>query len=214
MLLDKTFYILSPDRQITALEYADLARLFQDFFAYVYAFQLRIKDKSLLEKEIPRLSSLCCEYKIPLIINDFIDLALRFETDGVHVGAGDNTLEQCRYLLPKGKIVGVSCYDDIERAKKNLLADYVSFGCFFESQTKHNPPAKASLATLAKWKNVISEVPCVCIGGINKKNFVQLLRNGANIVAFSDYLWRGESPYEKFAALVETGKYYERSLYG
>ncbi|ABD46427.1 thiamine phosphate synthase [Neorickettsia sennetsu] len=209
MQLSKAFYILSPNRQITTAEYADLARLFRNFSTYVYAFQLRIKDRNLLEREIPRLSDLCHEYKIPLIVNDFIDLALRFEADGVHVGVADNTLEQCRHLLPSGKIVGVSCYNDIDRAKKNLFADYVSFGCFFESQTKPNPAAKASLATLNNWKNIAPRVPCVCIGGINEKNFVQLLRNGADIVAFSSYLWRGESPYGKFAALIETSRHYE-----
>ncbi|ACT69200.1 putative thiamine-phosphate pyrophosphorylase [Neorickettsia risticii str. Illinois] len=213
MQLSKAFYILSPNRRITTAEYADLARLFKDFFIYVYAFQLRIKDRNLLEREIPRLSELCHEYKIPLIVNDFIDLALKFETDGVHIGVADNTLEQCQYLLPSGKIVGISCYNDIERAKKNLLADYVSFGCFFESRTKPNPPAKATLTILDKWKKIIPRISCVCIGGINEKNFAQLLRNGADIVAFSDYLWKGKSPYGKFAALVETSKHYGKLLY-
>lgn len=199
----KVFYILSADKRMNPGEYDALERIFRDFSEYLYAFQLRIKDKKLLEGEIPRLKSLCRYYKVPLIINDFFDLARKYNAEGIHIGIDDIELEEARKILSRDKIIGVSCYNDIKRAKDASLANYVSFGCFFESKTKPNPVSRVDISVLDKWKKDGSKLPCVCIGGINQVNFVELLERGADVVAFSGYLWESKSPYDRFAALVK-----------
>ncbi|AHX11167.1 thiamine monophosphate synthase/TENI family protein [Neorickettsia helminthoeca str. Oregon] len=202
MLNKKLLYILSPNRFLRVKEFIALERIFREFSAYLYAFQLRIKDRESLMKAIPTFLVLCKEYMIPLVINDFPDLVTEFNADGVHIGESDSIFEDCRSLLPKEKIIGVSCYADVGKAEMYKSASYVSFGCFFESATKPNPVARATVTVLEEWKSLGYQTPCVCIGGINNDNFMSLIHAGADIVAISGYLWESASPYERFIELI------------
>ncbi len=129
------------------------------------------------------LLALCREYQVPLIINDHLDLALALDADGLHLGAEDGSLTAARARLGPEKILGASCYGELERAREaeRLGADYVAFGSFFPSSVK--PGAKrAPLALLRNAKRRLS-VPVVAIGGITLDNAQQLIAAGADGVA-------------------------------
>ena len=122
------------------------------------------------EKQCIRLQALCDVYEALFIIDDRLDIAYRINADGLHVGMDDVSYEEARALLGEDKIIGVSCYGDIERAKKYaaLGADYVAFGAFFPSPTK--PHATLVAPELLKVAKEQLSIPICAIGGINEAN--------------------------------------------
>ena len=129
------------------------------------------------------LIRVCHRQNIPLIINDDIELALQVQADGVHLGKDDDNLEMAREALGSSAIIGVSCYNDLDRAvhAQDVGADYVAFGRFFPSSSK--PLATpAEMDTLRKAKETI-RIPIVAIGGILPENGGQLLAAGADSLA-------------------------------
>lgn len=130
-----------------------------------------------------RLAELCRRFSVPLIINDDADLALRAGADGVHLGKDDASIEAARAKLGNNAIIGVSCYDSIERAvaAEAQGAAYAAFGRFFPSQSK--PLASpAHLETLRQAKSRL-RIPIVAIGGILPDNGALLLQAGADVLA-------------------------------
>ena len=129
------------------------------------------------------LLALCRRLKVPLIINDHLELALAVGADGVHLGAEDGSLATARERLGPARILGASCYDRLELAveAQRLGADYVAFGSFFLSGVKPGA-VRAPLTLLRDAKQHLS-VPVVAIGGISLDNARQLIAAGADSVA-------------------------------
>lgn len=126
------------------------------------------------EKQCIRLQALCDYYEAIFIIDDRLEIAHRINADGLHVGEDDVSYEEARARLGEHKIIGVSCYGDIERAKKyaSLGADYVAFGSFFPSPTK--PHAKVVPPEVLEVAKAELNVPICAIGGINEENIALL----------------------------------------
>lgn len=147
---------------------------------------VQYRDKADREDSLPlarALTALCHRYQAPLLINDSVELALAAQADGVHLGRDDGALVDARRRLGSTAIIGVSCYNDLERAKTFAQqgADYVAFGRFFPSGSKPLA-APADIATLTLAKQQLS-VPIVAIGGILPENGGQLLQAGADLLA-------------------------------
>ncbi|NCD11649.1 MAG: thiamine phosphate synthase [Epsilonproteobacteria bacterium] len=139
---------------------------------------LQYRNKNANEEEALRdcirLQALCDYYEALFIVDDRLDVAYEMNADGLHVGMDDVGYEEARKCLGKDKIIGVSCYGDIERALhyEALGADYVAFGSFFPSPTKpHSKLVEPSFLEEAK-KHL--KVPICAIGGINQENIFQL----------------------------------------
>ena len=126
------------------------------------------------EKMCRRLQALCDYYEAIFIVDDRLDIAYRINADGLHVGVDDVSYEEARALLGEHKIIGVSCYGNIERAQKyaSLGADYVAFGAFFPSPTK--PKAGVVDHALLQEAKKVLNTPICAIGGINEGN-IELL---------------------------------------
>ncbi|MEQ1739496.1 MAG: thiamine phosphate synthase [Methyloglobulus sp.] len=129
------------------------------------------------------LVKICHQHNIPLIINDDIELAIHSKADGVHLGKEDGDIIEARKRLGDTAIIGVSCYNSIERAvaAQSLGATYIAFGRFFPSSSKPLA-APAEIDTLRKAKAEI-HLPIVAIGGILPENGGQLLAVGADLLA-------------------------------
>jgi thiamine-phosphate pyrophosphorylase len=133
-------------------------------------------------EEASALTALCARYRVPLIVNDDIELATDVGAAGVHLGEGDATVAGARARLGAQAIIGVSCYGSIERARRAVDegADYLAFGAFFPSPTKPDAPRAApDLLRAAKRFGL----PLVAIGGITPDNAQPLLDAGANFLA-------------------------------
>lgn len=129
------------------------------------------------------LLELCRNYRVPLIINDDLDLAAALDADGLHLGSGDGALAAARARLGSGKLLGASCYNRLENALAAVSdgADYVAFGSFFPSSVKPGA-VHAPLALLQEAKRRLP-LPVVAIGGITPANAPPLIAAGADGVA-------------------------------
>jgi thiamine-phosphate pyrophosphorylase len=129
------------------------------------------------------LNALCVSRNASLIINDNVELAQQIDAAGVHLGRDDMSVVEARRLLGARKIIGVSCYNQMELAEAAVAAgaDYIAFGAFFTSQVKPDA-VRAELALIIKAKEKF-RIPVVAIGGISLKNAPQLINAGAAAVA-------------------------------
>lgn len=148
---------------------------------------LQYRNKSaaapLRLEQASRLAVLCRSHGVPLVINDDLDLALDVGADGVHLGRDDAALHGARQRLGPHRLLGASCYDQPELARRAALAgaDYVAFGSVFPSATK--PAAvRAPLGILA-WARAELPVACAAIGGITLDNAPAVVAAGADLLA-------------------------------
>jgi len=165
----------------------------------VSCLQVRLKnieDKKIIEI-CKIIKPICDKYKIPLILNDRLDLVKSCKANGVHLGQNDKSVKEARKYLSSNYIIGASCYNSkhlaMEAAENG--ADYVAFGSFFESKTKV-PKVKVKKSILEDW-NFISNIPCVAIGGITPVNCKELVKAGADHIAVIGSIWNSDKPPEK-----------------
>jgi thiamine-phosphate pyrophosphorylase len=148
------------------------------------ALQYRDKtaDHARRREEAAALVALCRRHDVPLIVNDDAALAASVGADGVHLGEYDGGIAAARDALGPRAIIGVSCYDALERARAAALegVDYIAFGAFFPSPTK--PQARHADATLLRQARPLG-LPLVAIGGITLDNASTLVEAGADCVA-------------------------------
>lgn len=129
------------------------------------------------------LQMLCQSLRVPLIINDDIELARQCRAAGVHLGKDDASIEQARAALGQQAIIGVSCYASLPRALAAQAngADYVAFGSFFASPTK--PAAERADLELLRAARAQLQMPIAAIGGITPDNGRALVEAGADLLA-------------------------------
>lgn len=146
--------------------------------------QLRRKQTPGAERleEARMLVALCHRHGARLIVNDDARLAVASGADGVHLGRDDGDVGAARELLGPAAVIGVSCYDSLQRAREAVAggADYVAFGAVFPSPTK--PAAvRAPLAMLGEARRL--GVAVAAIGGITLANAPGLTAAGADLLA-------------------------------
>jgi len=161
--------------------------------AQLIQYRSKTTDKNLLKEQATSLLRLCRNYEIPLIINDYLDLAMEIGADGVHLGQGDLPVAYARKRLGQGKIVGASCYNNLNLAlqAEKEGADYVAFGAFFPSLTK--PDAVAVSINLIDQARKQLIVPIVAIGGIRLVHVSSILQHGCTAVAVCNDLFYAEN---------------------
>jgi len=151
----------------------------------VTIIQLRNKEASTQEflQQARQLKIITNKYNVPLIINDRVDIALKINATGVHLGQDDMLLEQARKELGDEKIIGISV-SSAEEAKtaQEQGANYIAIGPVFLTQTKKDLPKPLGLE---KTKKIIKSVsiPTVAIGSINLSNVEQVAKTGVDGIA-------------------------------
>ena len=150
--------------------------------AYV---QLREKDIStrLFVEEAIAIKKILKPHKVPLIINDRIDVALACDAEGVHIGQDDMPYAIARKLMGPKAIIGLSVEDwkDFEESE-SLDVDYIGVSPIFTTPTKIDTKGAWGLDGLAKIK-AFSRHPLVAIGGINETNATDVIAAGADCIA-------------------------------
>ena len=182
-------YAVTPDTadlpgllQKTEAALAGGARIIQ-YRNKVLAASSTSSDRRANTEIASALATLCRQRGAIFIVNDDPHLALEIGADGVHLGGTDIGLEAARKLLGNEALIGVSCYDDLQRAKdaQQAGADYVAFGSVFASSTKPSAP-RASLELFHQAKKQLS-LPVVAIGGITLHNAADVIQAGADAIA-------------------------------
>ena len=138
---------------------------------------LQIREKDLdeasFEAEARELKELCAEYRVPFVVNDSVEIALKIQADGVHVGQEDMACRNARDILGPDKIIGVSVHNVKEALKAQADgADYLGLGAVKATPTKTD----ARVVEFEEIKKVCDAVniPVVAIGGIKKDNMMEL----------------------------------------
>jgi len=153
---------------------------------------VQLRDEKGSTREVIELAKslgiITKKIRIPLLINDRVDIALVIGADGVHLGEEDMDPRTARRLLvgqagmPVPPIIGVSVRSP-KQAKdaEKRGADYVAVGSIFPSETKRDAKV-VGLSTLRSVKKTV-HVPVIAIGGINLKNLPKVLETGVDGVA-------------------------------
>ena len=146
-------------------------------------YRNKAADATLRFAQAQSLLAVCRKYRVPLIINDDLALAIALDADGVHLGAEDGSLATARSQLGPDKLLGASSYNRLEIALAAVRdgANYVAFGSFFASGVKPGA-VRAPLELLREAKRQLP-VPVAAIGGITLDNAPQLVAAGADSVA-------------------------------
>lgn len=176
--MTKKLYVLTDDKFTPDEIVRDAVR--EIVACGVEFVQYRSKKPKLDEKVISDLIAICDTFGAKLILNDNPALASKLGAHGVHIGKDDGDLQTALKLM-RGKIVGVSCYGDTNRAimAQNLGASYVAFGAVFKSPTKKS----ATLCDLDKIEFEKIKIPSCLIGGINANNLASLKSIPAQMIA-------------------------------
>jgi len=149
----------------------------------ILQYRNKMTNGALRLEQATALRKLCSEHDATLIINDDLELALAVDADGLHLGGEDGSLAAARARLGPRKLLGASCYRQLENAERAIAegADHIAFGSFFVSTVKPGAVrSKPELLTEAKRK---FGVPVVAIGGITLDNASLLINAGADSVA-------------------------------
>lgn len=176
-IVDYKLYLVT-DRDI--LGDRDLAvAIEQSIIGGATVIQLREKDISTKDfYEIAlKIKEVTTKYKVPLIINDRLDIALAIDADGLHIGQADMPLAIARKYFGEDKIIGVSA-TTMEQALKAQSegADYLGVGAVFPTTTK-NDAEYVPLPLLKEIKEIV-KIPVVAIGGISEANAALAMATG------------------------------------
>ncbi len=194
----KGLYLVTPD-------WDDTERLLavseQGIRGGASLLQYRHKTASpdLRSEQAAALLILCRRFNVPLIINDHLELCESIDADGIHVGGTDASVASMRARLGVSKIVGASCYGDLQLARDAQAsgASYVAFGGFYPSRVK-----KYAVTTKPDIINRALEelkVPLCVIGGMTAENSRELIAHGAHMVAAISSVYAANDP--RLAAL-------------
>ncbi len=141
--------------------------------------QLREKelDDETFLKEAFEIKKLCRKYNVPFVINDNLDIAIKSDADGIHIGQNDMEAGIVRNVIGKEKILGVSA-QTVEQAitAEKMGADYLGVGAVFTTSSKADAD-NVSIDTLKAICEAVS-IPVVAIGGISADNILKLKGSG------------------------------------
>ncbi|HWW04854.1 thiamine phosphate synthase [Collimonas sp.] len=189
----KGLYIVTPDWDDTDKLLQVTEQALQGGAALLQ-YRHKTADAALRQLQAEALLALCRRYQRPFIINDYVDLCLALDADGIHVGGTDASVAEVRAKVGADKIVGASCYGDLELAHTAYRAgaSYVAFGGFYPSRVKKYPvTTPPDIVTRAKAEIAL---PNVVIGGMTQENALPLIAAGADMVAAISSVYLAEDP--------------------
>ena len=138
-------------------------------------------------------------------VNDNIDVALKVNADGVHIGQDDMNAKNVRALLGPDKIIGVSAHNVEEAlAAVNAGADYLGSGAAFSTDSKSN----VNIIDRTELKNICKavDIPVTAIGGINEKNILELSGLGISGVAVISAIFAADDIKEQTIKLKQLAR--------
>ncbi|SES83175.1 thiamine phosphate synthase [Anaerobranca gottschalkii] len=168
------------------------------------AIQIRDKesDTHTLYKRALKIKKITEKYRIPLIINDRLDIAIAVDADGVHLGQKDLPVQVAREILGDDKIIGLSASNLEESLKgERAGADYLGVGCLFFTDTKKDT-RKVTVEMIKRIKERV-KIPVIAIGGINKRNLGEIKGN-VDGVAVASAIFKSDNIKRETLELVES----------
>ena len=189
----KGLYLVTPDwddtERLVAVSEAGLKG-----GAALLQYRHKTAGEALRREQAAALLALCRRHGKPFIINDYPELCVELDADGVHVGGTDAAVAAVRRQVGPGRIVGASCYGSMElaQAAQAAGASYVAFGGFYPSRIKkYEVSTQVDIVTRAGKEIAL---PSVVIGGMTRANAAPLVAAGADMVAVISSVYFADDP--------------------
>ena len=169
--------------------------------------QLREKelDDEVFVEEAFEIKELCKKYDVPFVINDNVDIAVKVNADGIHIGQKDMEAGLVRSVVGEDKILGVSA-QTVEQAilAEKMGADYLGVGAVFSTGSKADADDVSHETLKAICESV--SIPVVAIGGIGASNIFELTGSGICGVAVISAIFAADNIQKATAELKELTK--------
>lgn len=174
---------------------------------------VQLREKTACTRELVALAEslqeLLAPRRVPLIINDRIDVALAVGAAGAHLGQNDMPAARARRLLGDGRLLGVSVstVEEARRAESDG-ADYLGVSPLYATPTKTDTPPAVGLAGLRALR-AATRGPLVAIGGLAAANLLPVLASGADGIAVVSAIMAAEDPAaaaRELRALIDRGR--------
>ena len=174
---------------------------------------IQLRDKISGKKELlpiaQQLKRLCSEHDVLFIVNDYLDLALAADADGLHLGQDDLPVGVARQLLPIDKLLGCSVTSVKQAtAAEAEGADYIAVGAIYPTESREATDV-IGLEMLSLIKKKV-KLPLVAIGGITADNVAEVIASGASSVAVISAIMQAESAKESTRQIVNKLETQER----
>lgn len=169
---------------------------------------IQLRAKGFEKTEIQRLSAIvsqvCKASGTPFIVNDFADIAVAVAADGLHIGQDDGSLDAARAVVGPDMIIGRSTHSvDQARGARDEGFDYGGFGPLFPTPTKKGRPG-IGLENIATVEREIStDMPLFCIGGITFQTLDEVIAAGAKRVVIVSQLLTADDITAATRSVVE-----------
>jgi thiamine-phosphate pyrophosphorylase len=188
MTVDLRLYALVDPEHAGGREVAELARLLAQGGATLVQLRDKRSDTGPMVERARAIKAALAPFRVPVLINDRIDVALASGADGVHVGQTDMAVEDARRLLGPDAIIGLSIKTVAQAEAAPIeLIDYVGIGGVFATTSKDNtsrPIGPAGLAHIAAtFRRRRAGFPVCGIAGIDAGNAASVIDAGADGVA-------------------------------
>lgn len=199
MTVDLRLYALIDPNRANGRDLASLTRLVADGGATLIQLRDKAGSTRQLIEEARAMGDALAGTKIPLLINDRVDVALAAEADGVHIGWDDISAADARLLLGRTAIIGLSI-KTLQQAQDAPLQhlDYVCIGGVYETMSKDNPEPPIGAEGLHTIAAAIRKraplMPVGAIAGIDESNAAATIAAGADGVAIISALSMTDDP--------------------
>ncbi len=176
---DYSIYLVTDDGCLQGRALIDCVREALEGGVTLVQYRAKTASSAEMYAEALQLKALCDSFKVPLIINDRLDIALAVGAAGVHLGQDDLPCAAARKILGEDYLIGVSAHNPAEaKAALQSGADYLGCGAVFGTATKADVKKLGTdgLAAICKAKGL----PVVGIGGVTADNYREVRAAGAD----------------------------------
>lgn len=176
---DYSIYLVTDDGCLQGRELLDCVREALEGGVTLVQYRAKTASSAEMYAEALQLKALCDSFKVPLIINDRLDIAMAVGAAGVHLGQDDLPCAAARKILGEDYLIGVSAHNPAEaKAALQSGADYLGCGAVFGTATKADVKKLGTdgLAAICKAKGL----PVVGIGGVTADNYREVRAVGAD----------------------------------
>jgi len=157
-------------------------------------------DRDLLEW-VHDVRERCARHRVPVIVNNRVDVAILAGADGVHVGQADLPPRAIREIAGPELIVGLSTHNKHQLAQAHdEPVDYVGVGPVFDTRTK------ATKGNGSDWLGELlpqARHPAFAVGGVSSDTVEEAVAVGMRRAAVSSAVCGAERPADVVYALRE-----------
>lgn len=180
---DADLYAITDDALSLNRPVIEVVKQLLDAGIRIIQYREKNKSSNSMLKDCIAIKKLTEEANACFIVNDYVDIAVLCNADGVHLGQDDLPIDKVRELIGKEKIIGLSTHSPQQAQKAiEMGADYIGVGPLYPTKTKKDVCEPVTISYL-DWVVSHIAIPFVAIGGIKQHNIQEVIQHGAKCCA-------------------------------